>query len=43
MKIIIDNALESITKTVKPQGNGAMVILPKKWIGKNVQITLLED
>lgn len=42
MKIEINNAEESITKTVKPYGNGAKVNVPKSWIGREVQIILLE-
>jgi len=41
MKIEVE-AKESMSKVVKPQGNGAMVILPKKWIGKEVIIILPE-
>lgn len=29
-------------KTVRPQGNGAMVLLPKDWIGQEVIIILPE-
>lgn len=36
-------AKEIRRKTVKPQGNGAMVLLPKDWIGKEVIIILPED
>ena len=32
----------SIDKTVKPQGNGAMVLIPKKWVGKRVKVILIE-
>ena len=30
---------ETIEKEVKPQGNGAHVIVPKRWIGAQVKIT----
>lgn len=44
MKIEIDNGKESLTKVAKPFGqNGAHVLVPKSWIGKDVQIVLLED
>lgn len=36
-------AKEIRRKTVKPQGNGAMVLVPKKWVGKEVIIILPED
>ncbi len=42
MKITIDNAEESIIKTVKPSGNGGYVYIPSKWIGREVQIILLK-
>ncbi len=32
----------SIDKTVKPQGNGAMVLVPKNWTGKRVKVILIE-
>jgi putative transposon-encoded protein len=31
-----------IQKTVKPSGNGAMVYIPKEWIGKRVKIILID-
>ena len=31
-----------LTKTVKPQGNSASVILPKSWTGKRVKVLLIE-
>lgn len=34
-------AYDTIEKTVKPQGNGAMVLVPKNWIGKRVKVILL--
>lgn len=30
-------------KTVKQQGNGAMVLLPKSWIGRTVEIKIVPD
>lgn len=41
MQITIDGS-EVIEKKVKPQGNGAMVLVPKQWIGKLVKIILLD-
>jgi putative transposon-encoded protein len=41
MRITIEG-LEAIEKTVKPQGNGAMALVPKQWVGKQVQIILLD-
>jgi putative transposon-encoded protein len=43
MEIKIDNAVESLIKTAKPQGNGALVLVPKRWIGKRVQVILLSE
>jgi putative transposon-encoded protein len=31
---------ELIRKTVAPHGGGAMVYVPKKWIGKTVSVVL---
>ena len=43
MKLEIENAKETIEKTAKPFGqNGAHVLVPSRWIGKKVQIVLLE-
>lgn len=36
-------AKEIRRKTVKPQGNGAMILVPKDWIGKEVIVILDED
>jgi len=33
---------EFLEKTVKPQGNGAMVLVPKAWVGKRVKVVLVE-
>ena len=43
IRVVIDNAEESITKVAKAHGNGALVLVPKRWIGRKVQITLLEE
>ncbi|KZX16668.1 hypothetical protein MBCUT_07060 [Methanobrevibacter cuticularis] len=43
MEIKINNAIESLVKTAQPHGNGARVLVPKAWIGKRVQIVLLEE
>ena len=43
MKIIIENADESIVKVAKPHGNSARIIVPKKWIGRDVQLVLLSE
>ena len=43
MKIEIDNAVESFVKKAKPQGNTAHVLVPRKWMGRMVQVVLLED
>ncbi len=43
IQVIINNAEESITKEAKAHGNGALVLVPKRWIGRKVQITLLEE
>ena len=34
---------ETIEKEVKPQGNGAHVIVPKRWTGAQVKITRISD
>lgn len=43
MKVEIPNAEETITKTVKPYGNGAMITVPKKWIGKTIKAILIKE
>ena len=43
MEVKIENAEEVIIKTVKPHGNGANVLVPKAWIGKQVKVVLLEE
>ena len=43
MKVIIENADESIVKVAKPHGNSARIIVPKKWIGRDVQLVLLSE
>ncbi|ESS10919.1 MAG: hypothetical protein A07HR60_02062 [uncultured archaeon A07HR60] len=34
---------ETVEKEVKPQGNGAHVIVPKAWTGSQVKITRVTD
>jgi len=34
---------ETIEKEAKPQGNGAHVIVPKRWTGAQVKITRVSD
>jgi putative transposon-encoded protein len=34
---------ETIEKEAKPQGNGAHVIVPKRWTGAQVKITRISD
>ena len=34
---------ETIKKEVKSQGNGAHVIVPKRWTGAQVKITRISD
>ncbi len=34
---------ETIEKEVKPQGNGAHVIVPKAWTGSQVKITRVSE
>jgi len=34
---------ETIKKEVKPQGNGAHVIVPKRWTGAQVKITRISE
>lgn len=43
MKIVIDNAEESLTKTVKQSGNGGYVYIPSRWIGREVEVILLPE
>lgn len=35
-------AYGTIDKIVKKQGNGAMILVPKTWLGKSVRVLLLE-
>lgn len=42
MKLIIDNAEESRVKVAKSHGNSGRVSVPKEWIGRDVQVVLLE-
>lgn len=41
--ITINNVEEVLTKAVKPQGNGAMVSVPKKYIGYEVKIIITKQ
>ena len=41
--VFLINGEETIKKEVKPQGNGAHVIVPKDWIGAQVKITRVSD
>jgi len=41
MSISIEGS-EVLEKTVKPQGNGAMVGVPKSWTGMKVKVVLIE-
>lgn len=34
---------ETIEKEAKPQGNGAHVIVPKRWTGAQVKITRISE
>ena len=43
MIIKIDNVEESLLKTAKNHGNSGMVSVPKSWIGRQVQVVLLND
>ena len=43
MKVEIDNVEETITKTAKIVGNSAHVIVPKKWAGKKVKVSLINE
>lgn len=42
-KITFENIEEVLTKAVKPQGNGAMVQVPKKYLGCEVKIVILKQ
>ena len=43
MKVEIDNVSDTITKTATIIGNSAHVIVPKKWAGKQVKVSLIEE
>ena len=43
MKIIIENAEESTIKTVKASGNSGRVYLPPSWVGREVEVVLLQE
>ena len=34
---------ETVEKEAKPQGNGAHVIVPKRWIGAQLKITRISE
>ena len=36
-------AQETKVKLAKPYGNGAHVSVPKEWLGKKIQVTLLYE
>jgi len=36
------NGYEMLEKIVQEHGNGARVLVPRSWIGKKVQVILLE-
>lgn len=42
-EITIKNAVEMKKGMATPFGGGAHVIVPKKWIGHNVAVVLVED
>lgn len=42
-EITIHNCLESVTRKVKPIGNGSHVTVPAAWIGKDVVVVCLEE
>jgi|GEM_PF-1843469 len=43
MKVEIDNVEETITKTATVVGNSAHVLVPKKWAGKKVKVSLIKE
>ena len=43
MEVRIENAIESKLKTVKAQGNTGRIYLPSTWVGRKVQVVLLEE
>lgn len=42
-EIIITDTVEMKKGTATPFGGGAHVIVPKKWVGYNVAVVLIED
>ena len=43
LSVTFDNVSEVIEATVRPHGNGARVMIPKKHLGKNVKIVILNE
>jgi putative transposon-encoded protein len=43
MKVEIDNVEETITKTARIIGNSAHVLVPKKWAGRKVKVSLINE
>ena len=43
MEVKILNAKEVLIKEVSTHGGGAKILVPKTWLGKKVQVVLLED
>ena len=41
--VFIITGEETIEKEVKPQGNGAHIIVPKRWTGAQVKITRISE
>jgi len=41
--VFLINGEETIEKEAKPQGNGAHVIVPKRWTGAQVKITRISE
>jgi len=41
--LVTQYCFDEIEKTAKNQGNGAMVLVPKRWAGKKVKVLLLEE
>jgi hypothetical protein len=39
----ITESPDTLIKVVKQIGSGAHTVLPKKWIGKTVKVTLMEQ
>ena len=43
LSVTFDNVTEVIEATVRPHGNGARVMIPKKHLGKTVKIIIFDD